>query len=300
MTKPEMTQVRRGPKKTGLFQMDHSLGQNLLKSKVVVKNIVDFGETRPGDVILEIGPGNGNMTQEMMSRGCNVIAVEKDPRMVVELQKRFQKTLSSQLRIVNADVLQVDLPKFDLCISNIPYNISSAIVFKLLARPTFRRAVLMVQKEFAERIVARPGSNGWGRLAINTQLFATAKLVMSVNRKNFVPAPKVDSAVITIIPRQSQPNIDFNEWDGLIKICFNRPNRTLSATFKKKKTLAMLNDNRNQFLAAHNLTTDVPIDVFVQKCLEELLIMDSRPMQLDIEDFMSLLEKFNNGGLHFQ
>jgi 18S rRNA (adenine1779-N6/adenine1780-N6)-dimethyltransferase len=192
------------------------------------------------------------------------------------------------------------MPEFDLCISNIPYNISSAIVFKLLERPTFRRAVLMVQKEFADRMVARPGSDGWGRLAINAQLFANVRMVMSVSRKNFVPPPKVDSAVITIQPREHQPDINFAEWDGLIKLSFSRPNRTLQASFKKKKTLALLDENRKNFLALQGVQTDVPIADFVQGVLDSLVLADARPVQLDIEDFMNLLRGFNAGGLHFQ
>jgi 18S rRNA (adenine1779-N6/adenine1780-N6)-dimethyltransferase len=278
--------------------MNHSLGQNMLKSKVVVKNIVDAGDCRSGDIVLEIGPGVGNMTEEIILRGCKVIAIEKDPRMVVELTKRFQN--HPQLRLIHGDVLQVELPQFDLCISNIPYNISSAIIFRLLARPTFRRTVLMVQKEFADRIVSRPGSDGWGRLAINAQLFANVRMVMSVNRKNFVPAPKVDSAVISIQPRETQPDISFVEWDGLIKLCFTRPNRTLSATFRKKKTIAMLDENRKSFLALNGAVPEVPTDVFVLSVIEELMLSEARPIHMDIEDFMGLLLGFNAGGLHFR
>lgn len=292
-------QAKTGPqKKSGLFKMDHSLGQNMLKSKVVVKGIVDAGELQEGDTILEIGPGVGNMTEEMLGRGANVIAIEKDQRMCVELKKRFPR--HPNLRIINTDFLSVELPPFDLCISNIPYNISSDIVFKLLAKPTFRRAVLMVQKEFGDRIVSRPGSDGWGRLAINTQLFATVRMVMSVSRKNFVPPPKVDSCVISIQPREEQPDIDFNEWDGLIKICFNRPNRTLQATFHKKKTRQLLAQNREKFLAAQGQSVPNSIEELIESVLNETVLAESRPMQLDIEDFMNLLQKFNEGGVHFQ
>ena len=291
-------QPKTGPKKSGLFKMDHSLGQNILKSKVVVKNIVDAGEIQEGDTILEIGPGNGNMTEEMLSRGVNVIAIEKDQRMVVELRKRFPR--HPNLRLINADFLSVELPPFDLCISNIPYNISSAIVFKLLSRPTFRRAVLMVQKEFGDRIVSRPGSEGWGRLAVNTQLFATVRMVMNVSRKNFVPPPKVDSCVISIQPREDQPDIDFNEWDGLIKICFTRPNRTLQATFKKKKIKQLLDTHRTNFLASKGQTPTAPIDAVIEGILEGTVLAESRPAQLDIEDFMNLLQQFNEAGIHFQ
>lgn len=285
--------------KGGLFKMDHSLGQNMLKSKVVVKNIVDAGEPQPGDVILEIGPGVGNMTEEMLGReGISVIAIEKDQRMCVELKKRFPR--HPNLRLINADFLSVDLPNFDLCISNIPYNISSDIVFKLLSRPTFRRTVLMVQKEFGERMVARPGKDGWGRLAINTQLYASVKKVMDVSKKNFVPPPKVDSVVISIQPRESQPNIDFNEWDGLIKLCFRRPNRTLQATFHKKKVRALLEENRARYLSSIGQQPTTSIEEFIELVLNNTILAQSRPRELDIEDFLNLLTNFNNGGIHFQ
>lgn len=294
-----MSQARKPQKKAGLFQMNHALGQNMLKSKVVVKGIVDNGETRPGDLVLEIGPGVGNMTEEILSRGCRVLAVEKDPRMCVELQKRFQN--HPNLRIIQGDILTAELPQFDVCISNIPYNISSAIIFKLLERPTFRRAVLMVQKEFAQRIVSRPNDKAWGRLALNTQLFATVKKVMDVNRKNFVPAPKVDSAVITIQPRECQPDLRFSEWDGLVKLCFTRPNRTLGATFAKKKTLKLLEDNQKTFLEMQGVTEPPePIQILCQRILEETMLSDARPIQLDIEDFVGLLERFNAAGVHFE
>jgi 18S rRNA (adenine1779-N6/adenine1780-N6)-dimethyltransferase len=121
---------------------------------------------------------------------------------------------------------------------------------------------------------------------------------MSVNRKNFVPAPKVDSAVISIQPRENQADINLDEWDGLIKLCFARPNRTLHATFRKKKVLALLDENRNAFLASHGAVPSESIGEFVERVVEEM--MESRPMQLDIEDFMGLLQRFNEGGVHFQ
>lgn len=283
--------------KANIFQMNRSMGQNLLKSKNVIQKIIDFAEIRPDDTVIEIGPGIGNLTQEILLKPCNVIAIEKDPRMIIELNKKFHR--NPNFRLIHADILQVDLPNFDLCISNIPFNISSAIIFKLLSKPTFRRAILMVQDEFAKRIVSRPGNSNWGRLAINAQLYANVRQMMSVNKKNFIPAPKVDSAVISIQPREFQANIDFNEWDGLIKICFSRPNRTLGATFKKKKILNLINENRNIFFGLRNINPSVPIDVFISEVLNSLMIHDSRPIHLDIEDFLSLLKNFNEGGVHF-
>ena len=119
---------------------DKSRGQHFLKNPLVVNSIVDKSELRATDTVLEIGPGTGNMTVKLLAAAKKVIAVEVDPRMVAEVQKRVSETDgASRLQVMFADVLKVDLPYFDVCVANVPYNISSAIVFKLLAhRPMFR------------------------------------------------------------------------------------------------------------------------------------------------------------------
>ena len=119
---------------------DKSRGQHFLKNPLVVNSIVEKSDLRTTDTVLEIGPGTGNMTVKLLASAKKVIAVEVDPRMVAEVQKRVAETDGAhRLQIMFADVLKVDLPYFDVCVANVPYNISSAIVFKLLAhRPMFR------------------------------------------------------------------------------------------------------------------------------------------------------------------
>jgi 18S rRNA (adenine1779-N6/adenine1780-N6)-dimethyltransferase len=126
------------------------------------------------------------------------------------------------------DVIKTDLPFFDVCVANIPYNISSPLVFKLLLhRPFFRCAVIMVQKEFADRLVAKAGDKLYCRLSVNTQLLARVDLLMKVGRNNFRPPPKVDSSVVRIEPRNPPPPINYREWDGLTRIAFVRKNKTV-------------------------------------------------------------------------
>lgn len=117
-----------------------SKGQHILKNPLVIQSMVEKAALRPTDVVLEIGPGTGNMTVKMLEKAKKVIACEIDPRMVAELQKRVQGTIyHSKLQIVVGDVLKSDLPFFDLCVANIPYQISSPLIFKLLShRPIFR------------------------------------------------------------------------------------------------------------------------------------------------------------------
>jgi len=155
--------------------------------------------------VLEIGPGTGNMTVKLLQKVKSVIAVEVDPRMVAELQKRIQGSdKASNLQIILGDVLKVDLPYFDVCVANIPYQISSPIVFKLLAhRPTFRCAVLMFQREFAMRLLASPGDPLYCRLSINTQILSKVTHLMKISKANFRPPPKVESSVVRIKPKKS-------------------------------------------------------------------------------------------------
>lgn len=115
-------------------------GQHILKNPLIIQSMVEKAALKPTDVVLEIGPGTGNMTVKMLEKAKKVIACEIDPRMVAELQKRVQGTVyQSKLQIVVGDVLKSDLPFFDLCVANIPYQISSPLIFKLLShRPIFR------------------------------------------------------------------------------------------------------------------------------------------------------------------
>ena len=124
------------------------------------------------------------------------------------------------------DFMKAELPYFDVCISNTPYQISSVLVFKLLEhRPMFRSAVLMFQREFALRLIARPGDELYCRLSVNVQLYAKVEHVMKVGKNNFRPPPQVESSVVRLEPRNPPPPVDFKEWDGLMRILFVRKNK---------------------------------------------------------------------------
>lgn len=148
------------------------------------------------------------------------------------------------LQVIQGDVLKCDLPYFDICVANIPYQISSPLTFKLLShRPVFRCAVIMFQREFAMRLVAQPGDNLYCRLSVNTQLLARVNHLLKVGRNNFRPPPKVDSSVVRIEPKKPLPPVSFKEWDGLIRLCFNRKNKTLGSIFRQKTVLSLLEKN---------------------------------------------------------
>uniref|UniRef100_A0A8C7ZQ65 rRNA adenine N(6)-methyltransferase n=1 Tax=Oryzias sinensis TaxID=183150 RepID=A0A8C7ZQ65_9TELE len=231
------------------------IGQHILKNPLVVNGIIEKAALRPTDVVLEVGPGTGNMTVKLLEKAKKVVACELDTRLVAELQKRVQCTpMQAKLQILIGDVLKTDLPFFDVCVANLPYQISSPFVFKLLLhRPFFRCAVLMFQREFAMRLVAKPGDKLYCRLSINTQLLAQVDHLMKVGKNNFRPPPKVESSVVRIEPKNPPPPVNFQEWDGLVRIAFVRKNKTLNAAFKSTAVEQLLEKNYRIHCSVHSV-----------------------------------------------
>jgi 18S rRNA (adenine1779-N6/adenine1780-N6)-dimethyltransferase len=241
------------------FELNKAFGQHLLKNPLILDAIVEKAELKSTDIVLEIGSGTGNLTVRLLPVVKKVIAIEIDPRMIAELQKRIDKSeYKSKLTIMYGDVLKTELPYFDVVVANIPYQISSPLTFKLLShRPLFRSALLMFQREFALRLVAQPGDPLYCRLSVNAQLLAKITHVMKIGRNNFKPPPKVESSIVRIVPHNPPPPINFVEWDGLTRLCFTRKNKTLSAIFRNATVLALLTENYKTYCSLHNI--DLPL-----------------------------------------
>jgi 16S rRNA (adenine1518-N6/adenine1519-N6)-dimethyltransferase len=179
-----------------------SLGQNFLKSEPALRKIVDTGEIKSSDVILEIGPGKGALTKKLLENSGLVIAVEKDYELFGFLKMKFEKEIADKkLILVNDDILEFKITNYELqkykIIANIPYNITGAILKKFLTEEHQpERMVLMVQNEVAKRIVARDGKESI--LSISVKAYGIPSMIMKVPARYFSPAPKVDSAVILI------------------------------------------------------------------------------------------------------
>ncbi|XP_053303997.1 probable dimethyladenosine transferase [Spea bombifrons] len=279
------------------------IGQHILKNPLIVNSIIDKAAIRPTDVVLEVGPGTGNMTIKLLEKAKKVVACELDTRLVAELQKRVQgSAVANKLQVLVGDVLKTDLPFFDLCVANLPYQISSPFVFKLLLhRPFFRCAVLMFQREFAMRLVAKPGDKLYCRLSINTQLLARVDHLMKVGKNNFRPPPKVESSVVRIEPKNPPPPINFQEWDGLVRIAFVRKNKTLSAGFKSSAVQELLEKNYRIHCSLHSIAIPENFSIAekIENILQETGFNEKRARSMDIDDFISLLHGFNSEGIHF-
>ncbi|KAF2727250.1 dimethyladenosine transferas-like protein [Polyplosphaeria fusca] len=242
-----------------IFKMDKDLGQHVLKNPGVATAIVQKANLKQSDHVLEVGPGTGNLTVLILKAAKNVTAVEMDPRMGAELAKRVQGTESQRrLKILLGDVIKTELPYFDVCISNTPYQISSPLVFKLLALPNPpRTCILMFQREFAMRLFAKPGDKLYSRLSVNAQMWAKISHIMKVGKANFNPPPKVESNVVRLEPKSPRPQISYDEWDGLLRIAFVRKNRTLRAAFLGTAAVVDMLASNYKLYCAQN---DIPID----------------------------------------
>lgn len=187
-----------------------SLGQNFLVDPAIQRRIVDALEPGPEDEVLEIGPGTGALTRHLAGEVRRLIAVELDDRLVDALRHEF--ATSPGVEIVHANALELDLAEIVpniatlKVIGNIPYNITSPLIFWLLDRPVRpARIVLMIQKEVAERITAPPGTKAYGALSVGVRTVATVERLFTVSRGAFRPVPAVDSAVIRITPLHPPP-----------------------------------------------------------------------------------------------
>ncbi|RKP35890.1 dimethyladenosine transferase [Dimargaris cristalligena] len=273
-----------------LFNKD--LGQHILKNPLVAQGIVDKAGVKATDTVVEVGPGTGNLTVRILEQAKKVIACEADPRLAAELLKRVQGTpYERRLEILHGDVMKRDLPYFDVCISNTPYQISSPLVFKLLEhRPLFRCAVLMFQREFALRLLAKPGDELYCRLSVNAQLYSKIEHVM-----------KVESSVVRIEPYNPPPSVNFPEWDGLMRILFTRKNRTLRANFMTKSILNIIEQNYRTFHATQNMMMEDDFDMkaIIQKVLDDQEVSDMRAAKLGQHALLKLLNAFNEANIHF-
>lgn len=214
-----------------------SFGQNFLIDDNILQSIVESANVNAKDTVIEIGPGLGNLTHYILEENASVIAFEIDNDMIDILNGRFSG--NNNLEIVNKDILKVNLQEYITegkkvkIIANLPYYITTPIIFKLLEyRNNIESITIMIQKEVAERIVSTPRSKDYGVLTINTNYLADVEKLFDVPNISFIPAPNVTSAVIQIVPNRLKEAqlgiIDAVIFKDLVKKAFSSRRKKLS------------------------------------------------------------------------
>ena len=226
-------------KKYGI-SANKSLGQNFLINEEVVNNIVESSEISKNDLVIEIGPGLGTLTESLLENAGKVVAIELDNRMIKILNERF--FMYDNFEVINEDVLKVDLAKLiknekeenkltsAKIVANLPYYITTPIIMKLLEEELDIESItVMIQKEVADRLIATPGDKVSGAITYSVYYYAESESIMLVENNSFIPEPEVQSEVIKLKIRKT-PAIDLKDKDlffKLIKISFMQRRKTL-------------------------------------------------------------------------
>lgn len=238
------------------IKMSKKLGQNFLIKRGIVDEIVHAAELSTGEPVLEVGPGIGTLTQGLAQSGADVTAIELDRRLLEVLDT----TLASydNVRIIHGDVLKLDVPsimnhKPFKVVANLPYYITTPIIMSLLeSKLPIERLVVMVQKEVALRMVAKPGTKDYGALSVAVQYYTEPDIVLDVPPKSFLPAPAVTSSVIRCVLRDKPPVdvIDEKLFFRVVKAGFAQRRKTFSNTMK---TTGLSKDRIEELLAKANI-----------------------------------------------
>jgi 16S rRNA (adenine1518-N6/adenine1519-N6)-dimethyltransferase len=250
-----------------VFKPKKSLGQNFLRDENILRKIVESLDLRSGDVVVEIGSGQGALTKHLIDRPVTFIGIELDGGAVELLKQSIGETVD----VIQGDVLDVHLGDLSerhgrrlRIVGNIPYYLTSQILFWLFdSRPVLVDATLMMQLEVARRLAAHPRTKEYGILSIFAQFYADAEILFKVSRNCFFPKPEVDSAVVRLNFKQTLPDCDEKLFRSIVRSTFGTRRKTLRNGLK-----SMGLDDRT--------LEDVPFD------------LTKRPEELDIVDFVSL------------
>jgi 16S rRNA (adenine1518-N6/adenine1519-N6)-dimethyltransferase len=259
------------------FRPRKRFGQNFLVDRNVLNKILDAADIHEGDVVLEVGPGAGTLTLALTQRGAKVIAVEVDRDLVAILSE-----VTPNAEIINADILGLNLPQFlrdhfgeskVKVLGNLPYYITSPIISELLlARSQVERIVLMVQKEVAVRLGARPGTKDFGSMSVFVQYYSEVEIIAHVSRNVFLPPPDVSSAIVRLTPRERPPvDVPSDElFFDVVHCAFGQRRKTLLNSLSDCQALGLTKEQVSQVLHAARIEPS------------------RRPETLSLEEFASI------------
>jgi 16S rRNA (adenine1518-N6/adenine1519-N6)-dimethyltransferase len=216
-----------------------ALGQNFILDRQLLARIAAVPGDLRGESVYEVGPGPGGLTRALLEAGASVIAVERDRRCIPALEE-LRQGFGDRLQLLQADAMQVAerevVGEGTHVVANLPYNVGTALLLRWMSGdwpPWWRSLTLMFQKEVADRIVAQPGSDAYGRLSVVSQWRSHPRIAMSVNRSAFVPPPKVTSAVVHITPTEQPQGVSPRGLERLTAAAFGQRRKMLRSSLKQ-------------------------------------------------------------------
>lgn len=265
------------------IKLNHGLGQNFLIDENKRNQIIDFANLSSEDTVLEIGPGIGTLSLEIAKKAKKLVCIEQDKKVAGILSRRIEENSIDNVEIINDDALKVDFPSFDKIVSNLPYQISSPVTFKLLEYP-FEMGILMYQREFAERMYADVGTKNYSRLSAMLHFKVNVDFLMKVPSECFIPKPKIDSSVVKLTPNNTFRE-DEEIFDNYKKVC--------KALFqhKNKKAENSLINSRHEIGYSDKKKLKNNLKSINSTKLENLL--DKRVINLSPEEILELTKEID-------
>ena len=220
------------------LQASKALGQNFILDRQLLDRIAAIPGSLEAETVYEVGPGPGGLTRALLEAGANVIAVERDRRCLPALAE-LETEFDGRLRVISGDAMEIDeraeIGNGGHVVANLPYNVGTALLLRWLEGPWppwWTSLTLMFQREVAERIVARPDTEHYGRLSVASQWRSTPRIAMAVHRSAFVPPPKVASAVVHIVPAGQPAGVDLAVLERLTAAAFGQRRKMLRSSLK--------------------------------------------------------------------
>jgi len=276
-----------------------SLGQNFLTDKNIIRKIIDSIDPQKGETILEIGPGTGAITEELIHSGANLIAVELDNRAIEFLETKFPKEIYPNFRLIRSDILDIDLETLLIensvagrikVVGNIPYYISGQLLFWMVDNyKHINKALLMVQKEVARRVATiRPGNKDYGLTSVVMALFADTQILFDISPNSFNPVPKVTSSFISF---------NFREIEDSVGESNRKVIKLAKSAFNQRRK--MLRNSLLAYLDAYHpeISFDLLTEYFEEKGLSN--IFTKRSDEINVQDYLTineLIESYRNRG----
>jgi 16S rRNA (adenine1518-N6/adenine1519-N6)-dimethyltransferase len=217
-----------------------SLGQNFILDRQLLARIAAIPGPLKGERVYEVGPGPGGLTHALLDAGASVVAVERDRRCIPALRE-LEQEFEGRLTLIDGDALKIDESELvgegAHVVANLPYNVGTALLLKWLGGAVWpswwRSLTLMFQKEVAERITAKPGTDAYGRLSVAAQWRSTPRIAMHVSRSAFVPPPKVASAVVHIVPSAAPTGVEARVMERVTEAAFGQRRKMLRSSLKQ-------------------------------------------------------------------